>query len=717
MKMTQEIKIKLQNCNNIDQAEIAIQENSLNIKYGPNGLGKSTIAKAILASTEDDDDSLQKLIPFKHRDAKDPVRALIEGAESISKVNLFNDQFVNQFVFRQDEVVDGSFDIFIRTDEYKVAMNEVEGLFKGIRQAFESDDEIEGAISDLKELIGAFDFTAKGVLSKASRGYKALSKGNKIENIPPKLQSFEAFLKSKAPAKWITWQKKGNEFLPLSENCPYCSSDLSGEGKKEKAEQVAEEYDSKSVENLNSLQSVIGKLGKYFTTSCHENLLQIIEGKTGLTDTEEAFIKNLSLEISALIKKLESLKNISFFQLRDLEVEEIEQYFKDLSINLKMIDKMNSEETQKVVEPINKRLDELVAQIAILKGKINIQKNQIKRTIKENQEQINGFLQSAGYRYEVKIVPEENSYKMKLKHIDYNNSIENASEHLSYGEKNAFALILFMYQALSEKPDLIILDDPISSFDNNKKFAILHRLFKGRQGFIDMTILMLTHDIEPVIDIIYINGIRGLFQELNPSASFLSSCDGVVKELPILRDDIQIFSEVCKQSIKSTENNIIKAIYLRRYYEFFDNSSEGYNLLSSLLHGREKPTIRHYDKENKIMTDIEMTPEQIEGVEMKVQQDIPNFQYSEVLSQIQNKQKIVESFHLASSGYEKIQLFRIVYQDYQDNEENAVLTKFINETFHIENDYIMQLNPQKFDSVPEYIVKKCEEKLVSMNLG
>ena len=708
MKMTEEINIKLQNCNNIDQAEIAIQKKSLNIKYGPNGLGKSTIAKAILASTEDDGDSLQKLMPFKHRNAKESPRPLIEGAESISKVNLFNDKFVNQFVFKQAEVVDGSFDIFIRTDEYKVAMSEIEELFKGIKKAFESDDEIDAAILDLKELISAFNFTSKGPLSKASKGYKALSNGNKMEDIPQNLQSFEAFLKSKTPAKWITWQKKGNEFLSLSENCPYCSSDLSGEGKKEKAEQVAKEYDPKAVENLSSLQSVIGKLGKYFTSSCNENLSQIIDGKTGLTDTAEAFIKNLHTEILVLINNLESLKNISFFQLRDVEVEEIEQHFKDLYIDLKLIDKMNSEETQKVVEPINKTLTELVAQIGTLKGKINRQKSQIKRIIKENQEQINGFLQSAGYRYEVRIVAEEDSYKMKLVHIDYNQHIENASEHLSYGEKNAFALILFMYQALSEKPDLIILDDPISSFDNNKKFAILHRLFKGRQGFIDMTILMLTHDIEPVIDIIYINGIRGLFQELNPSASFLSSCDGVVKELPILRDDIQIFSEVCKQSIKSTENNIIKAIYLRRYYEFFDNFGDGYNLLSSLIHGRQQPTTE--GPNGPIMI-----PEKIKATEESIAKYIPGFQYSSVLSQIQDKQAIVESFKSANLGYEKIQLFRILYQDYPDNEENAVLTKFINETFHIENDYIMQLNPQKFDSMPEYIVKKCEEKLESMN--
>ena len=31
--------------------------------------------------------------------------------------------------------------------------------------------------------------------------------------------------------------------------------------------------------------------------------------------------------------------------------------------------------------------------------------------------------------------------------------------------------------------------------------------------------------------------------------------------------------------------------------------------------------------------------------------------------------------------------------------EDGVLQKFVNETFHIENEYVMQLNPHKFDNV------------------
>ena len=52
--------IEIENCNSIEKATITISEGALNIKYGPNGLGKSTIARAIVAAVANNQ-SLQKL--------------------------------------------------------------------------------------------------------------------------------------------------------------------------------------------------------------------------------------------------------------------------------------------------------------------------------------------------------------------------------------------------------------------------------------------------------------------------------------------------------------------------------------------------------------------------------------------------------------------------------------------------------------------------------
>ena len=61
-----------------------------------------------------------------------------------------------------------------------------------------------------------------------------------------------------------------------------------------------------------------------------------------------------------------------------------------------------------------------------------------------------------------------------------------------------------MFQAISENADLIVLDDPITAFEKDKKFAIIRRLFDNKKdSFKGKTVLMLTHEIQPVIDYIY----------------------------------------------------------------------------------------------------------------------------------------------------------------------------------------------------------------------
>ena len=65
------MEIEIKNCNSIDDAIINITENRLNIKYGINGTGKSTIAKAIIYGIEahqGDDSKLSSLKPFKYNE-------------------------------------------------------------------------------------------------------------------------------------------------------------------------------------------------------------------------------------------------------------------------------------------------------------------------------------------------------------------------------------------------------------------------------------------------------------------------------------------------------------------------------------------------------------------------------------------------------------------------------------------------------------------------
>ena len=116
--------ITISNCNSIDEANIQLTKGILNIKYGPNGLGKSTLAKAICAQVNGDG-TLDELLPFKFRKADNDKRPSVTGAEGLNSALIFDEAYVNQFAFQQDEVVKNSFEIFIKTPEYDATMDQI----------------------------------------------------------------------------------------------------------------------------------------------------------------------------------------------------------------------------------------------------------------------------------------------------------------------------------------------------------------------------------------------------------------------------------------------------------------------------------------------------------------------------------------------------------------------------------------------------------------
>ncbi len=93
------IDVRVSHCNNIDAATISIAPGTLNIKYGPNGTGKSTLAKAIELTVRGE--NLAALLPFKHRGKAAPAPTpQVKGLQGIKSVFIFNEDYVNQFVFQ-----------------------------------------------------------------------------------------------------------------------------------------------------------------------------------------------------------------------------------------------------------------------------------------------------------------------------------------------------------------------------------------------------------------------------------------------------------------------------------------------------------------------------------------------------------------------------------------------------------------------------------------
>jgi hypothetical protein len=261
-----------------------------------------------------------------------------------------------------------------------------------------------------------------------------------------------------------------------------------------------------------------------------------------------------------------------------------------------------------------------------------------------------------------------------------------------------------MHECLSKSPGLVILDDPISSFDKNKKYAILERLFRQDKSFKGMTTLMLTHDIEPLIDSVKV--LHSQFSVIS-RAYFLRFKIGSVTEQRIKRNDIKMFAQICKCVLSSNANILIKVIYLRRYFEVIDDKDNAYQVLSNLLKGREEMVDYRRPANPKGGTAL-MEEGDIDDGLSRIRTELKtDFDYNSLLEKVTDIPFLIRTYREAQTGYEKLQLYRLI----DSKHENTSIRKHINESYHIENDYICQLDPREFDFIPEYVIEECDDAL------
>ena len=68
-----------------------------------------------------------------------------------------------------------------------------------------------------------------------------------------------------------------------------------------------------------------------------------------------------------------------------------------------------------------------------------------------------------------------------------------------------------------------------------------------------------------------------------------------------------------------------------------------------------------------------------------------------------------ELYRNCSTGYEKACIFRTMFGDDKKSvTKDKVFWKHLNEIYHIENVFLYQLNPNDFDTVPQFVIEQCD---------
>lgn len=222
------MEIEINNCNNIDYGKVKLVEGRLNIKYAINGTGKSTLSKAIFKSVQDKvagTHEINELTPFKAIGNEEVIPSVSE-CEKLNSVKVFDEAYINDFVYQPDELLKGSFEILIRDESYDAVIIEIDELVSDIKKHFSENKEIENLIKDFKELSDSFGRPTKSGIHGASVIAKAFKDGNKVTNIPIGLEEYKDFIQADDNVQWVKWQMDGNQFLDRSDNCPYCINEV-----------------------------------------------------------------------------------------------------------------------------------------------------------------------------------------------------------------------------------------------------------------------------------------------------------------------------------------------------------------------------------------------------------------------------------------------------------------------------------------------------------
>ncbi len=700
--------VKIENCTCIETAEIEIEEGALNIKYGLNGTGKSTISKAIYAKACGNDEELAKLKTY--------------GTEIVPKVQnlkyrnvmVFNEDYVNSYLFRENSFLENSYQVFLHTDECEQLAKEITRLLEELQGMFISSDEIRKLREFLPSYFTIVKFSNGQISRRGGVGELLNGNGGGFEK-HKELIAYRPFFENRDMARvtsWASWRNEGIQQI-VEEKCPFCTHDM--DAVIEQQNEIISRVFKKSA--LSTVQKILAYLEKgiaekYINEDVVKNMKRYI-GDEEKKDELEADLKQIAMETEYLSSKIEKICLFRPMNVTQEEMDEIESNLMKMLIDEDRISRFYATEfVINLSREMRTKIERLKENTGKLKGLFRRHQDKMNKLIEERQEDINHFFLLAGfpYRFVLKAEGERKATSYLVPIASKETRVENPEMRLSWGEKNSFSLVMFMFEAVSECADLIILDDPITSFDKDKKFAVIRRLFdKGKTSLKDSTVLMFTHDLQPIIDYVHNSMFKKYHMEKEVSAMYLQNEAGTIKEYEIQKDDLINIIEMTKHLAEDSDVKLpVRIVNLRKYVELTEKNLEDfplYEVLSNIVHGREEPTYKNG----------EPLSEQVLKQGWDELRCHINFEtYEEIISEL-CQEKLLGLVD-ADDMYVKVIAIRLLFERNDSllkrlRKKYPAAYKFVNESNHVENDYVFQLNPLKYYSIPECYLMQLKDFL------
>lgn len=702
-----EVTIEIKNCNCIKEANIKIEEGTLNIKYGSNGTGKSTISKAIFLKTHGNDSALQSLQPYGADETEKPE---VNGV-TFNKVRVFDESYVNSYLFKEKSFLENSFRVFLKSEECEKLAGDIAELLSELQGIFQQNEAIQNIRAFLPKYAEAVKYSDGEISKKGGVGEFLKGNGAGFDKYD-ELKGYKSFYDRDmiSVTKWAKWRNDGIKQMH-GEKCPFCADKLKEEIDKEN-KVISKVFKNSALSTANAVLEYLHEaVAKNHINQDAISALQEYINSIGKEDSLVSELQSLGTETEYLYKKIEKICLFRPMNVTHEQLEDIDNNLNEMYIDKRQINKFYSTEfICEMVDEVENKINNLKANTGKLRGLFVQHEKKMEALIGKRKDDINQFFLLAGFPYKFEILPDgENKAISYLVPSDTEDiKVSDPDTHLSWGEKNAFSLVMFMFEAVSEKADLIVLDDPITSFDKDKKFAVIRRLFDNqKESFRDKTVLMVTHDMQPLIDYVHNDFFKRLGLTTPVKAKYLLNENGTINEYEILGDDLLNTVELTKSITNDVNRSMaVRIVNLRKYIELTKpgfTGSDIYEVLSNIIHGRKNATL----SDGKTVLDEAV---KVSGM-AEIQSYLGTLSYNDILEAV-SSEKLFDALESADN-YEKIVTARLLFERYDGllsklKKKYPAACKFVNETNHIENDYIFQLDPFKYFQIPQFYLNEVE---------
>lgn len=717
--MGKEFALEFENCRNIkriDGGSLPLQYKRLNILFGSNGTGKTTISRVLDCwcdpSVPEKQAALESFTYQQSHNATDAPR--VTGSTRKKQILVFNSEWVSDHCFRDDgNLQEGAYGLYVSSPEVRKYERQRKGYLSRLRSILYSQP--------VEELQRLTDAAAKGIGVSARGKVGTTFKDNApLEGLPSVLGGIVHKMKDQDKTQWMRWHVQGAQHAQnIGEFCPYCGKDTSDI-------QQFIDFDSmhalRQGEAWSSAVDVFAD-GKIFRFTVNRRALRLMSGTKQPDSADQQWLIDTAKRAKALSGCLSNARNT----IDSFGEDSSDRFFDELkSCLLTLQDERGFSD---YVRSITREVASAIRRVLSNEAKIRTIVVDLEKKAADNaakyEEEIDYVLEKCGYPYTIGIVNNLASRQSRvvLCPVATGDPLgQQPKRALSYGEQNTLALILFMFEAIAASGScVVVLDDPISSFDGDKRFALLYRMFhnfKGggagtdRESLADKTVVLLTHDYLVVSDILNI-----LSSQVKKPHVLRLVCksDGVLTYQEVDREAVRPYVQMIRRRVKksSDRDSFFQLVYLRCLCEMMRQSRSdkktgagcAFNLISLL--------VDDYDWSGALncldWDGVSARPYMLRTGENFIRKYIPSFDFKTTFDRLRDDAEICRLYgSVGITPYEKLQVLRLLLRQKKVADQGLIMGKYANEVYHLAGDYPLQLDPVDFNPVPPFVHDWCD---------